>query len=148
VRLLFITTMPVPYLILNESTLFYLNLSATKTSKTGKVENWTVEVAKATKDDKPKVSRPSAVTGTSTTVVSAIRRTTTSSSAVVTVPTVPTTTKPLKKKAKLEPKAVTVTNSAVATFLDEDESVERDAALSSPIKGNQRLTSKVRCNPA
>lgn len=136
--------MPVPYLILNESTLFYLNLSATKTSEVGKIQNWTAQVAKANKFNS-KVPHPStgtqAVTSSSTT---AVRRTTTSSSAVVTraVPI----TKPLKKKAKLEPKAVT--NSAA--FLDEpeDESAEREAALSSPIKGNQRLTSKVRCDHA
>jgi hypothetical protein len=139
VRLLFITTMP--YLILNESTLFYLNLSATKTSKAGKIQNWIAQVAKANENDKSKVPRPSTVT--SSTVVSAIR-TTTSSSAVITAPTA----KPLKKKVKLKPKAVT--NSAVSTFLDEDEdeSAERDAARSSPIKGKQRLTSKVCCNPA
>jgi hypothetical protein len=119
------------HLILNETTLFYLDLSGPKTSKAGKIQNWTAQVAKA--NAKPKVSRPSTVT--STTAVSAIR-TTTSSSAVIAVPT----TKPLKKKAKLDPEE---TNSATPAFLDEDESAERDAALSSPIKGNQRLTSKV-----
>jgi hypothetical protein len=121
-----------PFLILNESTLFYLNLSTTKTSKTGKVRNWTAQVAKANKDDKSKAPRS---TVTSTTLV---HRTTTSSSAVVSAPT----TKPLKKKAKLERKAVP--DSPGSAFLDEDESAERDAALSSPLKGNQRLTSKVR----
>lgn len=127
------------YLILNESTLFYVNLSATKTSGVGKIQNWTAQVTKA---NKSKVPHPgTAVTSSSTT---AICRTTTSSSAVITQ-SVPIT-KPLKKslRAKHEPKEVT--NSAA--FLDEpeNESGEREAALSSPIKGNQRLSSKVHCD--
>ena len=126
-----------PYLILNESTLFYLNLSATKTNEVGKIHTWTAQVAKANQKTKSEVQRSGIAT--STTAVSI--RTTTSSSAVVTAPTF----KPSKKKAKLEPEAVNLT---VSAFLEEDESAERDAALSSPIKGKQRLTSKVRRNPA
>ena len=133
----------IPYLILNESTLFYVNLSATKTSAVGKIQSWTAQVAKANKSES-KVPYPS--TGTQASSTTAVHRTTTSSNAVVTQAVL--ITKPLKKKAKLEPKAVT--NSAASAFLDEpeDESAEREAALSSPIKGNRRLTSKVRCHHA
>jgi hypothetical protein len=142
VRFLFIAMTQMPYLILNESTLFYVNLSATKTSEVGKIQNWTAQVAKA---NKSKVPHPGTVTQAFTSSsTTAVRRTTTSSSAVVTQ-AVPIT-KPLKKRTKFEPKAVT----NLAAFLDEpeDESAEREAALSSPIKGNQRLTSKVRCDHA
>lgn len=34
-------------------------------------------------------------------------------------------------------------DAAVAGFFEEDEAEEREAALSSPVKGRQRLTSKV-----
>ena len=116
------------YLILNELTLFYFNLSATKTSQTGKIQNWTDQVAKANK--KSKVAPSTATSVTSATVV----RTTASSSVAI----APTT----KKKAKINPGAV---NLGVSAILDEDESVERHAALTSPIKGKKRLTAKVRC---
>ena len=122
------------YLILNELTLFYFDLSAPKTSRTGKVQSWTAQVAKANK--KSKVSDPS--TTTSTTLVRS-DRTTTSSSAVVSQSASTT-----KKKTKVEPEA---DNSSFSAFsLDEDESAERDAALNSPIKGNKRLTTKVHCS--
>jgi hypothetical protein len=137
----FVVLMPdLSYLILNESTLFYFDLShsasASNISKTGKIETWTDQVAKANK--KSKVRYPTA-TGSSTTAVRTDRNTT-SSHAIVTL-AVPTT----KKKA--EPKLEAV-NSSVSVFLDEpeDESAEREAALTSPIKGKKRLTTKVRCN--
>ena len=123
------------YLILNELTLFYFNLSVSKTSQIGKIQSWTAQVAKANR--KSKVPDPTATTATSTTAV-CTDRTTTSSSAVV-AQAAPTT----KRKAKLEPGAV---NSAVSAFIDEDESAEREAAITSPIKGKKRLTTKVHCN--
>jgi hypothetical protein len=138
VRTLVVLMSHLSYLILNELTLFYFDLSASKTSQTGKIRSWTAQVAKANKKSKEPVP-PSTATGTSATA-SAIRtnRTTTSSSAVVSQ-AAPTT----KKKAKHEREAV---NSAVSAFLDEDESAERDAAHNSPIKGKKRLTTKVHFN--
>jgi hypothetical protein len=121
------------YLILNELTLFYFDLSAPKTSRAEKIQSWTAQVAKANKNSKV----PNLGTATSTTAIHT-DRTTTSSSAIVAYTGLTT-----KKKAKLEPEAVS--NSA-AVFLDEDESAERDAALTSPIKGKKRLTMKVRRN--
>ena len=129
-----VVSMPYSYLILNELTLFYFDLSAPKTSRTGKVQSWTAQVAKANK--KSKVPVPS--TTTSTTLVRS-DRITTSSSAVVSQ-SVSTT----KKKAKRELEAENISFSAFS--LDEDESAERDAALNSPIKGKKRLTTKVRCS--
>ena len=104
------------YLILNELTLFYFNLSATKTSQTGKIQNWTDQVAKANKKSKVALS-----TATSVTSVTVVRTTASSSVAIA-----PTT----KKKAKIDPGAV---NLGISAILDEDESVERHAALTSPI---------------
>jgi hypothetical protein len=125
------------YLILNELTLFYFDLSAPKTSKIGKIQTWTDQVAQANLNKKSNLKvAPS--TATSSTVVRT-DRTTASSTAVVAQRGLTT-----KKKAKHEPEADNVV--AVATFLDEDESVERDAALASPIKGKNRLTSKVCCS--
>jgi hypothetical protein len=121
------------YLILNDLTLFYFDLSAPETSRTEKIQTWTDQVAKANKKSKV----PDRGTATSTTVIRT-DRTTTSSSAVVAHAGLT-----IKKKAKLEPEAGNV---AVSAFLDEDESAERDAALTSPIKGKKRLTTKVRCN--
>ena len=66
------------YLILNELTLFYFDLSAPKTSQTVKVQSWTAQVAKANK----KSNTPQASTATSTTVIH-MDCTTTSSSTVV-----------------------------------------------------------------
>ena len=124
------------YLILNESTLFYFDLSTPKTSQAGKVIDWTADVTKANKGLKSKV--PDLSTATSTTFVRT-DRTTTSSNAVVSQGAFTT-----KKKAKLEPKAENLTFSTL--LIDEDESAERDAALNSPIKGKKRLTTKVRCS--
>jgi hypothetical protein len=122
------------YLILNELTLFYFDLSASKTSQTGKIQSWTAQVAKANKKSK-EPGPPSTATGTGTTA--SAFRTTASSSAVV------SQAAPTKKKAKHEREAVI---SAVSAFLDEDESAERDAAHNSPIKGKKRLTTKVHFN--
>lgn len=131
----FVVFMPhLSYLILNESTLFYLDLSASKTNQTGKIQSWTAQVAKA---NKKSTGASGPRTATSSTYIRT-DRTTASSSAVVTQ-AAPTT----KKKDKLEHEAV---KSAVSAFLDEDESAERDAARTSPIKGKKRLTSKVCCN--
>ena len=120
------------HLVLNELTLFYFDLSASKTSQTqaGKIQTWTDQVAKA--NNKSKVSALS--TATSSTAI----RTTASSSAVVSQAASTT-----QKKAKLDSGAVKV---SISAFLDEDESPERDAAITSPIKGKKRLTSRVRFN--
>jgi hypothetical protein len=134
VRPLVVLMSHLSYLILNELTLFYVDLSASKTSQTGKIQNWTAQVAKANK--KLKVA-PS--TATSTTAI-ATNRTTTSSRAIV-AQTAPTT-----KKVETEPETEPGLNLAVSAFLDDDESVERDAALTSPIKGKKRLSNKVRFN--
>ena len=72
-------------------------------------------------------------TASSTTAVSA-RRTTFTSNAVV-IPTKSDVQH--RKQAKTEPPPNTA-------FLEEDEGVEREAALSSPIKGGQRLSNEVR----
>lgn len=123
------------YLILNELTLFYSYLSAPKTSQTGKIQTWTDQVAKANK----KLKAPAPGTATSRTVIRTDRTTTSSSTVVSQVASAPTT----KKKTKIDTEAV---NLAFSTFLDEDENAKRDAALTSPIKGKKRLTTKVCCN--
>jgi hypothetical protein len=120
-----------PSLILNETTLFYLNLSTTApdTSNTyNAIKKWTSHVAKTNRS-----SKSSGSASISTLVPS--KRTTSSSSAVVSK----TRSQPEKKKIKLD-------NQDVATstmILEEDEAVEREAALSSPIKGKKRLNNKV-----
>ena len=118
------------YLILNELTLFYFDISAPKTSQTVKVQSWTAQVAKANK----KSNTPQAGTATSTTVIHT--DCTTTSSSTVFSQTAPTT----KKKAETKPEIV---NLGFSEILDDNESAERKAALTSPFKGKKRLTTKV-----
>jgi hypothetical protein len=132
-----------PSLILNETTLFYLNLSTAATTSTttgsssfSKVKSWTSHVAKASH-----VTKPSAYAGSSKSSIPSSKRTTSSTSAVVRNAELLSNTRlqPEKKKRKSENHDLTTSG-----FLEEDEAVEREAAISSPVKGNQRLNSKVR----
>jgi hypothetical protein len=123
-----------PSLILNETTLFYLNLSATaNTSSFNDVKNWTSHVAKVGHSTKPDSIHAAS---TKSSILIPSKRTTTSSSAVVVAKS---HAQPEAKKIKLDNRDATTSR-----FLEEDEAVEREAALLSPIKGNQRLNSKVR----
>lgn len=120
-----------PSLILNETTLFYLNLSATAPNTStsfNKIKNWTSQVAKTSSSRSNSIYVPSGSSKSSTLVPS--KRTTSSSSAVVSK--TQAHAQPEKKKMKLDNHDLT-----------EDEKFEREAALSSPIKGKQRLNSKV-----
>jgi hypothetical protein len=125
-----------PSLILNETTLFYLNLSTitnTTNSSFNKVKNWTSHVAKARH-----ITRPSSAhVGSSKSSVPS-KRTTSSTSAIV--KTDSTLLQPERKKIKLDNHDLTTSG-----FLEDedDETIEREAAISSPVKGNQRLNSKV-----
>lgn len=121
-----------PSLVLNETTLFYLNLSMTATTASNsfsKVKNWTSHVAKASHRTKPN----SAHAGSSKSSSVPSKRTTSSTSALVV-----THPQPERKKIKLDNHNLTTSG-----FLEEDEAVEREAAISSPVKGGQRLNSKV-----
>jgi hypothetical protein len=77
-------------------------------------------------------------TASSTTAVQSTAHTTSSSKAVV-IPGKPVT----KKQVKTKVKAKDINNDSLYGFLDEDKAVEREVALSSPIKGRQRLSSMV-----
>ena len=117
-------------LILNETTLFYLNLSTTATNSSNsfnKIKDWTSHVSKTSHSTKP--SSVHMASAKSSTLVPT-KRTTSSSSAIVVAKT--HDAQPKTKKVKLENY-----NLATVEFLGEDEAVEREAALSSPIKGNQ-----------
>ena len=116
-------------LILNETTLFYLNLCTTAASHSNSfnnVKNWTSRVAKASRTTKSN----SAHAGSTNSSSVPSKRATSITSAVV---------KPEKKKLKLDDH-VDLTTSG---FFKDDETVEREAAISSPVKGSQRLNSKV-----
>jgi uncharacterized membrane protein len=146
-------------LILNHTTLFYYNISSTKTSKTkyGPVEDWLQDttqvinkqlsnrdlsniifgqVAEAgLRADEPKhsSSHPLRRTASSTIAVTA-NRTTSSSNAVV-----------ISSKSKISNQGSKLQDAGPSQgFLEEDEDEERNAALSSPIKGGKRLSSAVR----
>ena len=132
-----------PSLVLNEATLFYLNLSTTATttsSSFNKVKSWTSRVAKANHIAKP--TGNSAYASSSKSSIPS-KRTTSSSSAVV------RNTEPIKPKPNTHPQPERKKHKSdhltTSEFLeDEDETVERQAAILSPVKGNQRLNSKVR----
>ena len=81
-------------------------------------------------DNKTWVAPSSVHTASTTTAVRSTARTTSSSNAVV-VPTKHVATKEIKSKDMDH------------DFWDENEAAEREAALSSPIKGKQRLSSAV-----
>jgi len=130
-----------PFFLLDEITLFYHNISSTFTQPSkpgGLVKNWCATVAKEAnpafkiKREGPGSLAGSAHTATSTTVQSKAR-TTASSTAV------------LVKTEKSTATAKSGITSGFGGFEDEDETDERDHALSSPIKGkNKRLDSAVR----
>jgi hypothetical protein len=121
--------MSLPLLVLDETTLFYHTLSVTKPSKAaGLIKSWAANVSEvvhlASKTKAPASTR----TATSTTLNNPKARTTATSRAVVI-------------SSKIKVKSEPVDN--VLGFADKDETEERQAALSSPIKGKKRLDSSV-----
>jgi hypothetical protein len=142
-------------LILNETTLFYYNISTSKISKTklGVIEDWVAKVRPhiciipsisltlQVHREKPKGPRhglaATIYTDTSKTAVSTASRITSKSNAVL----VPAKHSAPKKHVKVEPLD---NDTEFYGFLEgEDDTEEREVALSSPIKGNQRLSSTV-----
>jgi hypothetical protein len=124
-------------LILNETTLFYLNLRATApntgtSSSFNKVKDWTSHVAKA---NKPNSVRAPSIKSSS---LIPSKRTTSSSSAIVITRTL---AQPQTKKIKLDNRNLTTYRYEEEP--EEDEEVEREAALKSPTKGNKRINNKV-----
>jgi hypothetical protein len=130
-----------PLLILNETTLFYTNLSTAATSTSpssyNKVKNWTRSVSKAN-TTKPN-STPS-LGGSSKSLVPTKRSTSSSSAMVLTAQV----REPERKKIKSDNHESHVDLTTSGLLEEEDEAVEHEAAISSPLKGNQRLSSKVR----
>jgi hypothetical protein len=122
------------YFLLDDITLLYHDLSSSfiQTSKqSGAVKNWRSLVAnQASKSrcDGPGSLAETARMATSTTVQSTERTTASSSVALI-------------KTGKSND--VTRTTSVLRGFNDEDETEEREHALSSPIKGNKQLNSAV-----
>ena len=117
-----------PYFLLNDITLFYHDISSTITQtgkQSGAVKNWRSLVTNQA--SKSRRGGPGSLAESAQTLVQSKGRTTTSSSA-----------------ARIKTEEVddmTVTESR--GFNDEDESQEREHALSSPIKGNKWLNSTV-----
>lgn len=132
-----------PLLILDETTLFYYNLrtKATVKDKVGLVKNWAAKLplpnkpaprSSASTSEKSKGSNHSGPPNS---------RTTTSSTAIVIAKE--TLRVPSKRKAPVDELSTDEDDNQYGGFVDEDEEVEREAAMSSPIKGKQRLTSTV-----
>jgi hypothetical protein len=110
--------------ILDETTVFYHNLSLTKSNKPGStIKDWRVHVAKEINSANQDFIG-SIVSATSTTAV-AKSRTTASSNAV------------WVKTEGLNAIAMRNKTSALGGFEDEDETEERNHALSSPLKAKQ-----------
>lgn len=129
-------------LILDETTLFFYNLACSrkqpKQHAVTAIRNWSDDVAKSA----PLSQR-------TTTSVASTKRTTSSSSAVIAKKSGPPPTKKTES-GMLKPRDVGKTeyepeeeDAGYGGFAGEDESAEREAAMSSPIKGNKWLTSKV-----
>jgi hypothetical protein len=120
------------WLLLTKVTLFYLNLSfAPKPFKpSGTIKNWAVSVASAnpSKGSIPASTRSSSTAGN--TLVESV------SGAKI--------NNHLSKAVNLAEPNVEIHDTWITGgFEDEDEWEEQEAAHSSPIKGNQRLTSAV-----
>jgi len=128
-------TMPCTYLLLNDVTLFYHDISSTFTQPSkpgGAIKNWRSLVAKQaskSKGEAPGSLAGSVHTATSTTVQSKGR--TTASSSAVWVKTGKSVDMTVSRASELR------------GFNNEDETKECEHALSSPIKGNKRLDSLV-----
>ena len=126
-------------LVLTETTLFYHNLRSMKISKaaSGLIADWAEDTRKrsSSKSTISKGSRrgagSSAVYTASSTTAAASGRTTTSSNAAISA-------KNIRPKKQVE-----ADDGVACGFLEDGEAVECEAALSSPVKGNQRLTSSV-----
>jgi hypothetical protein len=121
-----------PLLILDETTLFYHTLSVTLTSKpSGLVKNWAVQVSRAAS----KSNGPSPIRSIHTAASATLHSNTclTKSSNVL------VTSKIQASKDKTDDG----TSPGPGGFVDKDETEERQHALSSPMKGNQRLNSAV-----
>jgi len=126
-----------PYFLLNDITLFYHDISSsfTQPSKLGSaVKNWrslAVNHTSRSKHEGPGSLAESSHTAVSTTVQSKRRTTASSSAAWI-------------KTGKANDMTVSHgATSEVKGFNDEDETEEREHALSSPIKGNKQLDSTV-----
>lgn len=131
-------------LALDETTLFFYNIICSRTQPkqhaASNIRSWSDDVAKSA----PLSQR-------TTTSVASTKRTTNSSSAVITKKNGP----PVTKKTvggNVKPRDVgnagyemeiEEEDAGFGGFAGEDESAEHEAAMSSPIKGNKRLSSKV-----
>lgn len=119
-----------PHFLLNDITLFYHDISSTITQtgkQSGAVKNWHSLVTNQASKSRRRGLGSLAESAQTQAIVQSKGRTTTSSSA-----------------ARIKTEEVddmTVTESGA--FNDEDESREREHALSSPIKGNKWLNSAV-----
>jgi len=120
--------MSLPFLVLDETTLFYHTLSVTKPSKAaGLIKSWTANVSEAVHAALNTKVPAAKRTSSSTTLNDSKARMTTTSSAIV-----------VSSRIKVKNEPVDMQG-----FIDEDETEERQAALSSPIKGKKRLNSSV-----
>jgi hypothetical protein len=127
-------------LILDDTTLFFysLRLSATNNlKKVGLIRDWATEVTgpNAKTTSKAKSKAPSSVVSASTLTAvstSATTKSRTTSSGGVGL-----------SGASRPPSTVPEGFNEIGGLFDEDESAEREAAMSSPIKGNKRVTSAV-----
>jgi hypothetical protein len=118
-------------LLLNETTLYYHDLSSQKTDKSayGIISDWSLEVQGSVKGSHV----PQAWTGLSTTAISTSARPTTSLNGIAIV----------TKDSKPQSKAAV--HSQGAKLFEEDEDDECKVALASPLKGGQGLANMVRC---
>jgi hypothetical protein len=131
-----------PMLVLDATTLFFYSLSAPAASNkklSGLIKDWAADVQAKDKSSKQqKVSVPSSAIGSTTLAprTSALSRTTSSNNVRTSgASELPSTVVDLEVHGGVND---------LGGLFDEDESYEREAAMSSPIKGLKRLTSTAR----
>ena len=122
-------------LLLTEATLFYRNLSLTlqeRPKPSGTIKNWASNVATA-----PTTKAKGTSSRTSSTAVASSTATSGKTSAAT------TKIQPPKRHVNVDLDSTDHVSWTMGGFDDDDEAEEREAALSSPIKGNTRVTSAV-----
>jgi hypothetical protein len=130
-------------LLLNEISLWYFNLSASKETSepSGLVKDWANLVSNLQSKMKPSATATASSKSSSSTalVFSDARRAQSSKATSVHSKG----TKPPKARAA-SPAVIVIDGAVSGGLFDDWEDAEHEAALSSPVKGHQRLTHQVR----
>src|ERR1700722_898968 len=126
-------------LLLNEITLFFYSRRHPPTKPSGVINKWVKDVTDSRSQSNSTSKSQSRISSALISVNSSKRST---SASATTAAKKSTSAKTGRARTPVNTEVIAV-NNYFSGLDDEDEDVERDAALSSPIKGEARLTSNV-----